>query len=124
MYNVDPIVTLSVIQRESNFNSNSIGMHGEVGLMQLLPKYFDYKGLKTNEVNIRLGVKHLSMMQKNCKHQQDLTWLVCYNRGLVGGAKLSKPTHDEYYLSVKENYRSNSWLKSYLTKYNHNPLKH
>jgi len=102
MYHVDPYIVESVIQVESSWNTKASGMYGEVGLMQLYPKYFNQPVayLKKDENNIRLGVQHLAKMKKECPHKTDNTWIICYNLGVVGAAKIKYPKKFPYYKKV------------------------
>lgn len=40
LYNVDPKVTIAIVQQESSMNSMAVGSLGEIGLMQLRPEFF------------------------------------------------------------------------------------
>lgn len=102
MYNVDPMIALSVMQVESGCNPQVIGLKGEVGLMQLMPQFTtgSKKSLSQIQTNIKLGIEKLSQVKQRCKHQKDMTWVICYNRGVTGGSKISNPKSDVYYRKV------------------------
>ena len=66
-----PAVAVAVVQVESNYNPNTQGRHGEIGLMQI--KYdtardLGYDGtaaeLYDPETNLRFGMKYLAAAQK------------------------------------------------------------
>jgi soluble lytic murein transglycosylase len=71
----DPLLLLAVIQNESSFNPTVIGMHGEIGLMQLKPDTAEWVAKKSRIrwtgadmlrdpiANVRLGTAYLSMLK-------------------------------------------------------------
>lgn len=98
-YNVDPTITMQVIEVESNYNVTAVGTQGEIGLMQLSPNSFPSlkpETLFNPSVNIRLGVKYLAECKKSCKHKKDMDFLICYNAGIVGGSKYKYPRLSKY----------------------------
>lgn len=106
IYNVDPVLVKSVIAVESQFRTDAVGSHGEVGLMQLRPEYFPIPReelLKPN-FNIRHGVKYLSEVKKYCKHNRGFEWIVCYNAGVTGGSKIQYPKLHPYYKKIAAEY--------------------
>ena len=105
IYNVDPSLVLSVIQVESDYKADAIGAHGEVGLMQLRPKFFGKKkDLLNPEINIKLGVEHLAKMKIQCKHKVDRLYVVCFNAGVNNGSKIKKPRDFQYYKKIMKAY--------------------
>lgn len=110
VYNIEPAVVMAVIHYESKFDMYANGGKGEVGLMQLMPEYFGHKKSKLYDpaLNIRLGIHHLHYSRKYCKHQEDLTWLVCYNVGVTGGNKIKHPKKFKYYKEVYPLYQAYS----------------
>jgi soluble lytic murein transglycosylase-like protein len=100
-YNIDPRLVMAVIEVESNFNHKAVGPQGEIGLMQLHPRYFPTAQFNISH-NVRVGVKHLAFMRKNCPHKKHKTWLICYNRGFK---KTKNPYNNSYYKKVMKAYR-------------------
>lgn len=93
-YNIDPKISLSVVAVESGFNSNVIGITGDVGLFQLNPKSFPnytINQLKDPSLNIELGIKYLAKVKKECKYKDDINWLICYNMGPKAAQKVKHP---------------------------------
>lgn len=108
-YGIDPALTLAVIEQESSFRSGAIGPHGEIGLMQLHPEYFnkydDKKELFDINTNIRLGVNHLAGIKKRQKSKfPGKLWVICYNLGETGCRKLKNPAMYPYYQKIKVKY--------------------
>lgn len=84
-YGVDPHVAVSVAAVESNFNPTTIGVTGDIGVFQLNPRSFPAyttEQLMNTKLNIKLGVQYLANVKKQCKYQDDINWLVCYNYGV------------------------------------------
>jgi hypothetical protein len=79
-YNIDPNVVLAIIEIESSFNPKATGSIGEIGLMQLHPKYFPNAKYEI-EANIEVGVQHLLYWKKRCPTKKNKTYVNCYNRG-------------------------------------------
>jgi len=52
------------------------------------------------EVNIATGTKHLRNLKKSCPHGSEFDFLVCYNRGLAGGKRVTNPSNDKYVQEV------------------------
>ena len=107
LYHVDPYLVESVITVESGWDKNAVGPVGEIGLMQLNPRYFHYPpaSLKASELNIKLGIQHLAKMKRECPFKQHNAYVVCYNLGVTGAARLRNPYHFIYYRQVQSVYR-------------------
>jgi soluble lytic murein transglycosylase len=93
-YGIDPKVALSVCQIESNFNTNVIGITGDIGLFQLNPNSFpnySKNQLKDPITNMKLGIKYLAKMKKECNYKNNNEWLVCYNYGMKNAKKIKHP---------------------------------
>jgi soluble lytic murein transglycosylase-like protein len=104
----------SVIQVESSWNTKAVGPQGEVGLMQLVPRYVPVsrERLFNPRENIHYGVKALVWARTHCKHQKDNTFILCYNRGIAGGSRVENPYEDAYYKKVMVEYK-----RRYADKY-------
>jgi hypothetical protein len=101
---LDPNMALAVAKVESNFNHNAIGPVGEVGVMQLNPRYFDKRKVKDLKENIKQGIKHILQVKQECKHKINMAWGVCYNRGVLGGNK-TNPENNSYVRRLRDAYR-------------------
>lgn len=88
----DPVFLLSVIQSESGFNPDSKGLHGEIGLMQILPptgkwmaekanmKWKGRSTLKNNVENIKLGAAYFAFLRDRFDMHARL-YIAAYNMG-------------------------------------------
>src|SRR3990167_10155143 len=99
-----PELAISVAEVESNFNSNVIGKHGEIGLFQIRPKFskFSRTNLFKPENNILEGIQKLKEAKQRCRHKIDIDFLVCYNVGITGGNQIKYPHKFPYVRKVKE----------------------
>ena len=91
-YNVDPLLTASIIKVESDFDNNAQSHQGAHGLMQLLEDTakhsadvvgIDYYPEKLNEVsyNLDLGVGYYDYLYRYYNNNKDLA-LAAYNGGV------------------------------------------
>lgn len=102
-YGVEPQVAVAVAAVESQFNPTVIGVTGDVGVFQLNPLSFpDYSvnQLKDPKLNIELGIKYLAKVKKECKHKDDINWLVCWNYGPKNAKKVKHPSLFPYVKKV------------------------
>jgi hypothetical protein len=77
---VPPAIALAVAQQESEFNQGAIGSQGEVGVFQLMPKFFAQQGdLSDVFTNVNLGVGYLAQLYR--KYGDWNTALAAYNWG-------------------------------------------
>jgi soluble lytic murein transglycosylase-like protein len=106
LFGVNPTLVQAIVQVESHGSPSLVGEAGEVGLFQLLPSSFpNVKKLRESRTNIEMGIKYLAKMKRECIHQQDNTWVVCYNAGLKGGSRIKHPKLFPYYVSVMREYK-------------------
>lgn len=107
LYNLDPKIVYSVAYYESSLNPSAIGAHGEVGLLQLTPKYLHLtkEQLLDPETNIREGCAYIQKIQAECPFKKDFEWLACYNLGTPKASKLQYPKLFPYYKNVMKIYR-------------------
>lgn len=98
---LDPAVALAVAEVESSFNPKSTGKAGEVGLFQLHPKYHNDASYNINK-NSRDGVKTLLYWKKHCPYQDEMTYVLCFNRGW---RPVVNPKTAPYYKKFIQSYR-------------------
>lgn len=67
---IDELVLVSIIKKESNFNSKLIGKSGEVGLTQIMPKYW-VKFLGISKKQLKNPDTNISSCAKILRHQLD-----------------------------------------------------
>lgn len=107
VYGIDPKLATSIAQYESSGYYNTIGLHGEIGLFQIRPEYskLTVNQLLNPKLNIQEGIKKLYEAKKDCLHQREYSWIVCYNVGVAGGRKIVRPKQFIYYRRVMSIYR-------------------
>ena len=108
LYNLDPKLVTAIIHVESRFNTKAVSHRGAVGLMQVMPKmaHKTKRQLQDPETNIREGVRLLSKIKEECRHQVDFTYVICYNLGSPKANKVRYPKKFIYYKQVMEVYRN------------------
>lgn len=80
-YDVEYDLVLAIIEVESQFNPHAVGgCCGEIGLMQLYPKYHPSASFDIY-TNIFLGVKYLSELKAYFEPRYGNAWFVSYNWG-------------------------------------------
>lgn len=101
-FGIKPELALAIAKQESSLNPRAVGSIGEVGIFQIRPRYskFSRDELSIIPINIVEGLRMLAFAKKHCKHQVDYTFIICYNRGVAGGAKVKHPYKDDYYVRV------------------------
>jgi soluble lytic murein transglycosylase-like protein len=101
---IDPNLTNAVIQIESRGNPFAVGRLDDSGLMQIRHKFVPetQQQLFQGCTNIKRGVELLKQAREKCKHKLNNTWLVCYNLGTKGGAKIRHPSSFIYYKKVMQ----------------------
>lgn len=99
---IDPMLTKSIIQVESNGNPFAMGDKGDSGLMQIRHQFVPESRLQLLNpcTNIMRGVHLLKQAKEKCKHKVNKTWVVCYNLGIRGGSRIRYPDKFKYYKKV------------------------
>lgn len=81
VYKLDPKLLAAIVQVESGGNPLATGdSHGEVGLMQLHPKYFPTATYDIR-INVFLGAEYLAKLQAMKRKKFGCAWFVAYNVG-------------------------------------------
>lgn len=96
-YGIQYELLLAIIEVESNFNPLAIGKDGELGVMQLHPKWHSPK-LGDIEGNIEKGTRFLHYIKQRFEPVYGDAWFVAYNFG--PSRMLSDPRATEYYKRV------------------------
>jgi len=110
-HNMDPLFLLAVIQTESTFNPKARGRHGEIGLMQILPKTAQWiapqAGLDAAKIdledpatNIRLGATYFAQLRKSFANK-GTRYVSAYNMGSTNVRRLLKANKEPYIYSGK-----------------------
>lgn len=108
---IPPETALTIAKIESNYNMAATGLAGEIGAFQIMPSSSKYtvQQLRNPLINVSEGIRLLKLAKNKCKHQDDNTWVNCYNMGITGGSKLKHPRLFPYYkkyTQTKEQLRS------------------
>lgn len=119
-YEMDPMFLMAVIQQESKFNPNAVGLHGEIGLMQIKPDTARWllgatelelseenlkAYLRNPESNIALGAEFFARLRTKFNGRSEF-YISAYNMG-VGNLNrvLSEGNRPQVYLNkVVANY--------------------
>ena len=90
IYHIDPVIILSIIKYESNFNQYAISPKGACGLMQVMPVHNVHKkDIFDCYVNIQLGTKYFIYCYT--KSRGDLHEAIrMYNAGAFSDARAYK----------------------------------
>lgn len=99
IYGVDPNLVRAMVQVESRRNPKAVGAAGEIGLLQLHPKYFPEAKHNITE-NIWMGVAYLSEVQAKCRQDYGYAAFICYNHSPY--RRVKDPTRFDYYLKVMQ----------------------
>ena len=110
-HGMDPLFLLAVIKTESQFNLNARGRHGEIGLMQILPKTAawiapqagvesDKINLEDPTINIRLGATYFAQLRKSFGNYGS-RYMAAYNMGSTNVRRLVKNNIEPYIYSGK-----------------------
>lgn len=118
-HGMDPLFLMAVIMTESSFNPEARGRHGEIGLMQILPKTAEWiaqrqkmKGrinLKSPETNIKIGAAYLAKLRMKFNYVGN-RYIAAYNMGSKNVRRLVASNVEPYIYSDKV-------LKNYETFY-------
>jgi len=117
-HQMDPFFLLAVIKTESHFNIKARGLHGEIGLMQLLPETANWLAaqagmtpgqinLEDPRVNIRLGATYFASLRKEFQGYS-ARYIGAYNMGSGNVYKLMANNMDPsvYPDKVLKNYHN------------------
>lgn len=98
VYKIRPKLLKAIIKVESNGNPKAIGKtHGEVGLMQLNPRYFPKANHNIRD-NVNTGARYLAELKKQKKESYGCAFFVAYNVG--PNVKLKHPKLHPYFKKV------------------------
>lgn len=118
-YEMDPFLLLAMIKTESRFKPLVRGLHGEIGLMQILPQTAQWMavrmGMKWNgpeslfdpETNIRVSTAYLNFLRTRFG-AKNMDYVSAYNMGAANVRRLkAQDISPEIYANkVLGNYRS------------------
>ncbi len=97
--NFNPELAVAIATIESGLNPNAIGVKGEIGLFQLMPRG-NNKTLLFNPVeNTKKALEELLYWQKKCPVKNQNFFIICYNSGF---RRPRYPLYNPYYKRVME----------------------
>ena len=108
-YGICPELIQAIVEKESNYNENSVSSHGAIGLMQVIPRWnqdrMDRLGvtdLTDPYQNILCGTDLISELAD--KYEDLYLVLMCYNQGEYGGAieQWENGQYSDYAVSIVE----------------------
>ncbi len=89
-YNVDPDLVAAMVETESQFNPNTTGAIGEIGLLQMRKEYLDRPQHYYHPVlNLSEGIERLSKL-KRLESRLGKYWFCAWNLGPTGALKIDK----------------------------------
>lgn len=107
VYNVDPLLASIILRYEGSWRKDRKGTRGEVGPMQVMPKYFKQFDLTTLDGQIHAGVSHLRVSLDKCGGDVARA-LSNYAAGVCGLGKSKTPLRksrwraQRYYRAVRK----------------------
>jgi soluble lytic murein transglycosylase len=110
-HHMDPLFLMAVIATESQFNPKARGTHGEIGLMQILPKTAKWiapqAGIARNKINledpatnIRIGATYFAKLRKTFSGH-GTRYVSAYNMGSKNVHKLLKSNREPRIYSTR-----------------------
>lgn len=97
-YGVDAHLIYAIAKVESQLKPHAVGSsHGEIGLMQLRPKYFPDASFDPYK-NMEMATRYLVKLKRVCTQKYGDAWFVCYNVG--PNKKLANAKQFKYYKKV------------------------
>ena len=100
-YGIDADLLYAIAKVESNLNPKAVGSsHGEIGLMQLHPKYFPKASFEPRK-NVEMAAAYIKKLKTACSFRA-AAWITCYNTGV--NHKLKHPLTSKYYKKVMDAY--------------------
>lgn len=100
---LNPLLVFAVIKIESNWNQKAVGTQGELGLMQIHPKW--HSGATTNpKLNLAIGSRFLKKTVVKCGPVVK-NGLKCYNGGISNKTINSNRRAAIYAQKVEKEYR-------------------
>lgn len=100
---IEPSLAMKMAKVESNMNPNAISKTEDGGLFQLNRKAhkFHHEQWRYSPItNTAIAMNVLGKLRLSCKHKLRNAYVLCYNRGKAGAAKVKSPFNDPYYLKV------------------------
>lgn len=82
-HGLDPLILAAVMLKESSMTAHAVGRHGEVGLMQILPRgqaLTKCRGLNLADAgdNVKCGARLLAFAKRSCETDNALLYLGRY----------------------------------------------
>lgn len=102
LMNVNPNVAIAVANVESDMNVSAVSKTGDIGLFQINSHTttLSKKLLLVPTLNVIIGLERLKEAQSRCRWKKNYMWTICFNRGIIGGNRVTYPLNDKYYKKV------------------------
>ena len=97
---VDPSLSFQIARVESNMNPYAVSRTNDGGIFQLNRKSYKFHNdswIFVPTTNIAIALNALSKLKTKCKHKENNTYVLCYNLGIRGASRITKPLSQNYY---------------------------
>ncbi len=105
---IDPSLALKLARIESGMNPHAKSSTSDGGLFQLNSrshKFHNEQWRYRVDTNTAVAMSTLAYLKQKCKHRLLNQFVLCYNRGIVGAARIKNPNKTQYYQKVTSLWR-------------------
>lgn len=105
---IDPSLALKLARIESGMSPSAKSSTSDGGLFQLNSrshKFHNEQWRYRVDTNTAIAMRTLAYLKNKCKHRALNQFVLCYNRGVVGAARVKNPNKIRYYQKVTSPWR-------------------